>query len=256
MSIKLYCMDNLKLMKQLEDCSIDLIYCDILYNTGKKFKDYSDKLGTPQEAVEWYRPRFIEMKRLLKNNGSLYIHCDPRLVHYIKVELDSIFGIKNFRNDIIWCYRSQGFSKTKWSQKHDNILFYTKTNKYTFNMEDVREDDISETTLSRWGKEIDKYGKIPTKKNGKIYWSSPFSPPRDWFEINSLPASSRERVGYDTQKPIKLLERIIKASSNEGDIVADFFLGSGSLISFSGACRIVNSIRSTLRPFFISLKLI
>ena len=225
---KLYCMDNLELLKNLPSESIDLIYCDILYNTGKKFKDYDDNLGTPQEAIEWYEPRLIEMKRVLKNTGSIYLHCDFRLVHYLKVEMDNIFGLNNFKNDIIWCYKSQGFNKKQWSQKHDNILFYSKSKKWTFNVEDVRENEISESTMKRFHKEIKEFGMIPTKKNGKIYWNSPYSLPRDWMQINTLPQAHNERVGYDTQKPKELLERIIKASSNEGDIVADFFRGSGT----------------------------
>lgn len=216
------------MLKQLPDNYIDLIYCDILYNTGKKFKDYDDILGTPQEAVEWYKPRLLEMQRVLKQTGSIYLHMDFRLVHYLKIEMDNIFGIKNFANEIIWCYRSQGFNKNKWSQKHDNILFYTKSNNWIFNTEDVREKEIAESTMKRWHKEIAEYNAIPTKKNGKTYWNSPYSLPRDWWDINALPQAHSECTGYDTQKPKTLLERIIKASSNKGDIVADFFMGSGT----------------------------
>ena len=92
---QVYCMDNLELLKQLPDESIDMIYCDILFNTGKKFKDYDDNLGTPQQAIEWYKPRLKEMKRVLSNKGSIYLQCDYRLVHYLKVEMDSIFGGNN-----------------------------------------------------------------------------------------------------------------------------------------------------------------
>lgn len=225
---KLYCMDNLELLKTLPSESIDLIYCDVLYNTGKKFKDYDDNLGTPQEAMEWYRPRLIEMKRVLKNTGSIYLQCDYRLVHYLKIEMDNILGMNNFRNEIIWCYKSQGFNKKQWSHKHDNILFYTKSKNWTFNIEDVRENEISESTMKRWHKEIEEFGMIPTKKNGKVYWNSPYSLPRDWMMINALPQAHSENAGYDTQKPKALLEKIIKASSNEGDVVADFFMGSGT----------------------------
>ena len=225
---KVYCMDNFNLLKQIPNNSIDLIYCDILYNTGKKFKDYDDNLGTPQQAIEWYRPRLIEMKRVLKNTGSIYLQCDYRLVHYLKVEMDDIFGFKNFKNDIVWCYRSQGFTKKQWCQKHDNILYYTKSNNWIFNAESVRESEITESTMKRFKKEIEEFGMIPTKKNGKIYWNSPYSLPKDWWQINTLPQAHKERVNYDTQKPKELLERIIKASSNEGDVVADFFCGSGT----------------------------
>ena len=165
---KVYCMDNLELLKQLPNESINLIYCDILYNTGRKFKDYDDRLGSPQQAIDWYRPRLIEMKRVLKNNGSIYLQCDCRLVHYLKVEMDNIFGINNFRNEIIWCYKTQGFTKKNWSQKHDNILYYTKSSNWVFNVDDVRENEITESTMKRWKKEIDEFGMIPTKKMEKL----------------------------------------------------------------------------------------
>ena len=223
---KIYNIDNLELLKQMESELVDLIYCDILYNTGKKFKDFVDKLGTPQEAIEWYRPRLIEMNRVLKETGSIYLQCDYRLVHYLKVEMDSIFGLNNFRNDIIWCYKSQGFSKKQWSNKHDNILFYSKSNKWIFNLDDIREEP-SESWVKRYGKELEKNGFFIDGK-GKRYDSFVGSPPRDWLDINILPQAHKERVGYDTQKPKALLERIIKASSNKNDIVADFFCGSGT----------------------------
>ena len=223
---KIYNMDNLELLKQMESELVDLIYCDILYNTGKKFKDFVDKLGTPQEAIEWYRPRLIEMNRVLKETGSIYLQCDYRLVHYLKVEMDSIFGLNNFRNDIIWCYKSQGFSKKQWSNKHDNILFYSKSNKWIFNLDEIREEP-SESWVKRYGKELEKNGFFIDGK-GKRYDGFVGSPPRDWLDINILPQAHKERVGYDTQKPKALLERIIKASSNKNDIVADFFCGSGT----------------------------
>ena len=223
---KIYNMDNLELLKQTESELVDLIYCDMLYNTGKKFKDFVDKLGTPQEAIEWYRPRLIEMNRVLKKTGSIYLQCDYRLVHYLKVEMDSIFGLNNFRNDIIWCYKSQGFSKKQWSNKHDNILFYSKSNKWIFNLDDIREEP-SESWVKRYGKELEKNGFFIDGK-GKRYDGFVGSPPRDWLDINILPQAHKERVGYDTQKPKALLERIIKASSNKNDIVADFFCGSGT----------------------------
>ena len=118
--------------------------------------------------------------------------------------------------------------KKQWCQKHDNILYYTKSNNWIFNAESVRENEVTESTMKRFKKEIEEFGMIPTKKNGKIYWNSPYSLPKDWWQINTLPQAHKERVNYDTQKPKELLERIIKASSNEGDVVADFFCGSGT----------------------------
>ena len=98
--IKIIKGDNEEVLKSLESESLDLIYCDILYNSGKTFDDYNDNLGTPQEAIEWYRPRIEEMYRVLKKTGSIYIHCNWRLDSYIRVLLDEIFGFSNFRNRI------------------------------------------------------------------------------------------------------------------------------------------------------------
>ena len=197
-----YCMDNLELLKQLPSNSIDLIYCDVLYNTGRKFDDYDDNLGTPEEAIEWYKPRLIEMKRILKDTGSIYLQMDYRLVHYMKVYMDELFGIKNFRNEIVWKYGLGGSGNKEFAKKHDNILFYSKSNSYIFN---IQYENATSNRLKGKTKKMTDVWDIPTLNN-----------------------MAKERTGYNTQKPKELLERIIKASSNEGDIVADFFCGSGT----------------------------
>jgi len=227
---RLYCIDNLELLRELPSESIDLIYCDILYNTGKKFNDFDDSLGTPQEAMDWYEPRLIEMKRVLRATGSIYLHCDFRLVHYLKVKMDEIFGLKNFQNEIIWCYNTQGYARKKYSSKHDNILFYSKSSKFTFNLEDIREENPSSSSIKRFQKEIDRNGYYIDYKSKKKVYKLKGSPPLSWFNLSVLPSGHNENTGYNTQKPKKLLERIIKASSNKGDVVADFFLGSGTTI--------------------------
>ncbi len=224
--IELHCMDNLELMKTIEDNTVDLIYCDILYGTGRKFKDYQDLKPIRSEIEAHYIPRLKEMHRILKPTGSIYLQMDTKINHWIRCLMDDIFGYENFRSNLIWCYRSSGFSKNNWSNKHDDILFYSKSSKWNFNLEDVRESEISDSTLKRFKKDIEKYGKIPNKQNGKTYYVSPYSPPRDWMIINSLPQAHSERVGYDTQKPKELIAKFIKASSNEGDLVADFYAGS------------------------------
>ena len=220
---KTYCMDNLELMKQIDDNSIDLIYCDILYNTGKKFDDFDDNLGTTQGAIEWYRPRVREMYRILKNTGQIYLHMDFRLSHYIKVLLDEIFGEKNFINEIIWAYRTGGVSKKYFQRKHDNILRYSKTDKYTHNslfeksyLESQKTVDVNSPSSKKWDLKRDDVG---------VYRNVHM---RDVWDINIIYNQDKQAVGYNTQKPKKLLERIIKASSNKGDIVADFFCGSGT----------------------------
>ena len=201
---KVYNMDNLELLKQLQSESVDLIYCDILYNTGKKFKDYNDNLGTPQQAMEWYKPRLMEMKRVLKDNGSIYLQCDYRLTHYLKIEMDNIFGINNFRNEIIWKYGLGGSGNRTFSKKHDNILFYSKNKAYTFNIQ------YEKATSNKLKGQLKKMTDV---------WDIP--------NINNM---SKERVGYDTQKPKTILEIIINTSSNKGDVVADFFCGSGTTL--------------------------
>lgn len=219
---KIYNMDNLELLKQLPNESINLIYCDILYNTGKKFKDYDDKLGTPQQAMIWYRPRLIEMKRVLHNKGSIYLQCDYRLVHYLKVEMDNVFGIDKFRNEIIWSYDRWTNSGKDFVRSHDTILRYSKSNTYTYNT--LWEDFSSKSKHkgSRFSKkENDKLEQEYVNEERK-------KPMKDVWNISVLNSQSKERVGYDTQKPKELIKNIIQASSNEGDVVADFFCGSGT----------------------------
>lgn len=218
--------DNLELMAEIKDNTIDLIYCDILYGTGRKFKDYQDLKPIRSEIENHYIPRIKEMHRILKPTGSIYLQMDTKINHWIRCILDDIFGYNNMLNEIIWCYRTQGFNKNKWSEKHDVILLYSKTKTWKFNLEAVRENEIGESTQKRWYKEIAEHGLIPTTKNGKVYWNSPYSPPRDWINMNALPQAHSERNGYDTQKPKELIAKFIKASSNEGDLVADFYSGS------------------------------
>lgn len=230
---KVYCMDNLELLKQMDDNSVDLIYCDILYNTGKKFKDYDDRLGTPQQAIEWYKPRLTEMKRVLKDTGSIYLQCDYRLVHYLKVEMDSIFGLDNFMDNIIWWHKRGGKSKYLL-KRYDDILFYTK-NKTNIIYNQQRGEKYNFNGKSGQGKLIMDYkGDLPYpnelinrinsgKSNFKLDVNGAFL--SNVWETTVETYHSRI---YDTQKPKALLERIIKASSNEGDTVADFFCGSGT----------------------------
>ena len=223
-----WAVDNIELLKSQPNQSVDLIYSDILYGTGRNFGEYQD-LKPKRDVIEsHYLPRLIEMKRVLKQNGSIYLQMDTRINHWMRILMDKVFGYDNFQNEIVWAYRTQGFSKSKWSEKHDVVLFYSKGKSFTFNLEDVRETEISESTQKRWHKEIKEFGMIPTKKNGKTYWNSPYSPPRDWIDMNALPQAHTERNGYPTQKPKELIKRFVLASSNEGDVVADYYLGSGT----------------------------
>lgn len=224
---ELFNEDNLQLLKRLPDECIDLIYCDILYNTGKKFKDYDDNLGTPKEAIEWYKPRLTQMKRVLKNTGSIYLQCDFRLVHYLKVEMDNIFGMSNFRNNICWQYDRWSNVSNCFQRMHDDILFYAKTKNNTYHETRIPLDKPRKRNLVQC-----ENGVKTSKKNDKgdiVYNVQTDKPINDvWIDINRVPNTGKDRVGYDTQKPKDLLKRIILSSSNEGDLVADFFCGSGT----------------------------
>ena len=217
--IKIKCCDNLELISKIESKTVDLIYCDILYGTGRNFMDYKDLYPIREIIEEHYMPRLKEMHRILKDTGSIYLQMDYRINHWVRLIMDDIFGYGNFENEIIWCYKSGGSSNKKWSKKHDTILFYSKcTSKKKFNIQFEKSYMVvgsGENPAQKYYK--DKNGNYTIVKC-KDYWVG----------IGMLATSSKERVGYDTQKPKSLIERIIKASSNEGDLVADFYLGSGT----------------------------
>ena len=157
--------------------------------------------------------RLIEMQRILKDTGSIYLHCDPTMSHYLKILMDLIFGEKNFRNEIVWGYRTQGVSKKWWPRKHDIIFMYTKNSLYSYFP--VIERQIYKKPF--------RHTKIDDK--GNYYVDSYLRDVWDHDETRPTISQSAERTGYPTQKPRVLLERIIQASSNEGDIVLDPFCG-------------------------------
>lgn len=225
---KIYQCDNMELLKKVPDESIDLVYCDILYGTGRDFGDYQDLKADRKIIEEHYIPRIEEMYRVLKDTGSIYLQMDTRINHWIRCLMDDVFGYNNFLNKIAWCYNTQGYSKKKYSSKHDVILFYSKTKKYIFNAEQIRNKKPSESTIKRFGKEIEKNGYFIDFKSKKKIYKLKGSLPLDWFEIKILPYAHKENTNYNTQKPKALLKKIIKASSNEGNIVADFYMGSGT----------------------------
>ena len=210
--------DNLELLKAQPNESIDLIYCDILYGTGRNFGDYQDLKCDRKVIEEHYIPRIKEMHRVLKDTGSIYLQMDTRINHWLRCILDDIFGYDNFRNEIIWCYTSPSGAKNSFPKKHDNIVFYSKSKNYTFNSDSIlvpyKKSNSSSGKTSLIGHNTDnRKGKIPES------W---------WCDIADLGKIHNQSVGYKTQKPLKLLERIIKASSNENDIVSDFYMGSGT----------------------------
>jgi site-specific DNA-methyltransferase (adenine-specific) len=174
--------------------------------------------------------RLVEMRRVLKDTGSLYLHCDPTASHYLKLVLDQIFGPTNFRNEIVWAYTRPG---TKYQRQlprtHDTILWYSKSNTtWIFNTEGIR-IPYSESTIER-GKYSVATSKM-TKEISKRVLPTGGKCPEDWWQIPMIQGNAQERLGYPTQKLLALLERIIKASSNEGDIVLDPFCGCGTALA-------------------------
>jgi site-specific DNA-methyltransferase (adenine-specific) len=234
----LYFGDNLAVLKLIPDSSVQLVYIDPPFNTGREqqrskvttkrnkegnrigFKgeryetvkstvlSYDDQFANYWEFLE---PRIEEAFRVLANSGTLYLHLDYREAHYAKVLLDALFGPECFLNEIIWAYDYGGKSKSRWPAKHDTILVYVKDPKnYYFNSEEVDREPYMAPGLVTPEK-IER-GKLPTD----VWWHTIVSP------------TGKEKTGYPTQKPVGILRRIIQASSKPGDVVLDFFAGSGT----------------------------
>lgn len=208
--MRIECCDNIDFMKSMDDEYVDLIYCDILFGTGRKFNDYQDLKPIKHEIESHYVPRIKEMHRILKNTGTIYLQMDTKINHWVRCILDDIFGYDNMRNEIIWHYNTAPRKKNDFGKRHDIIYRYSKTDKYKFNP--IREPY---SLSAPRGYEKEKY----YHPEGKVVG--------DVWNMNILGQNDKtERVGYDTQKPIALLERIIKSSTDEGDLVADFYAGS------------------------------
>ncbi len=252
----LYYGDNLAILREhIDDESINMIYIDPPFNTGKlqqrteiqverddqgdrvgfqgktykthkgKTRRYSDKFKSSDAYLAFLRLRFEEAYRVLHPHGSFFLHIDYREVHYCKVILDEIFGRESFMNEIIWAYDFGGRSKSRWSAKHDNILWYAKTPKhYTFNFDEM--DRIPYMAPGLVGKEKAARGKTPTD----VWWHTIVS------------TNGQEKTGYPTQKPLGILNRIVKVHSSPGDTLLDFFAGSGTL----GEAAAINSCSSIL----------
>ena len=255
--------DNLEIMRGMNSDSVDLIYLDPPFNSKTDYAApigsraagaaFKDSWTLTDLDVEWINlieskhpalhrvimaamtksdksylvymaARILEMRRIMKTTGTIYLHCDPTMSHYLKILMDAIWGRKNkaFRNEIIWCYRGGGVPKYHFARKHQVILRYSKSTTPTFNIDTVRIPYSDESTKRleytarsfRPGRIYDTYKPNPKGKH-----------PDDWWLIQPIMPSSKERTGYPTQKPLALLERIINASSNEGDMVLDPFCG-------------------------------
>jgi len=233
-----YLGDNLAILQSIPAESIDLIYIDPPFNTGRsqqrskettRRNDEGDRIGFKGQRYEtvksqvlsyddqfvdywaFLEPRLEQAHRLLKPTGTLYLHLDYRESHYAKVLLDALFGPESFLNEIIWAYDYGGKSKSRWPAKHDTILVFVKDPKqYYFDSETVDREPYMAPGLVT--EEKVAKGKLPTD----VWWHTIVSP------------TGKEKTGYPTQKPIGILRRIIQASSKEGEVVLDFFAGSGT----------------------------
>lgn len=227
---RLFWGDNLHVMRQLPNESIDLIYIDPPFFSGRQYnvifgdknelRSFSDiwEGGMPGYLI-WLNARLYEMKRLLKKTGSIFVHCDWHASHYIKVEMDKIFGSDNFVNEIVWCYKSGGASpKKRFSRKHDVILFYSRGGQYYFKPQQEKS----------YNRKLKPYRFSNVKEyQDEIGWYTLVGM-KDYWAIDMVGRTSSERIGYPTQKPENLLERIIVGSCPENGIVADFFSGGGT----------------------------
>ena len=230
--------DNLDVLRSLPDACVDLIYIDPPFGTGQRRRLDSIRTGSGDRTrvgfggrtyrwetvssllyedrmdldqyLDFLAPRLAEMHRVLSAHGSLYVHLDHHAVHHVRLLLDGVFGPERFLNEIIWAYDYGGRARDRWARKHDNILWYARSKTWVFNREAV--DRVPYLAPGLVGAEKAARGKLPTD----VWW------------MTIVPTSGRERAGYPTQKPLRLLERIIVASSHPGDLVADFFCGSGT----------------------------
>ena len=265
--------DNLDIMRGMNSESVDLIYLDPPFNSkadyaapigsiaaGAAFKDtwtLSDvdvewinlmeakhpslqrvllAAMTPSDKsyLAYMAVRLLEMRRLLKPSGTIYLHCDPTMSHYLKIVMDAIFGRRNLRNEIVWCYRGGGVPRRDFARKHDVLFRYSASKSPTFNVDDVRlpySDDSTERLeyTARAFRSSGVYDSYKPNPKGKH--------PEDWWVMQPIMPSSKERTGYPTQKPLALLRRVILASSNDGDTVLDPFCGCATTLVAADALK-------------------
>ncbi|MFX0186687.1 MAG: DNA-methyltransferase [Candidatus Hodarchaeota archaeon] len=231
----IYLSENLVFLQNLDSEFIDLIYIDPPFHSGIDYKEFSDLWASLDDYLDFMDLRIKEMHRALKSNGSFYLHCDASAIFDLKPLCDTIFKKENFRREIIWNVGSvSGFkSQVKgWVRQHDTILYYTKSENFTFNKQYI---PYKEEYIKKMFRYEDENGRLYRKRRGgKQYLDEkPGTLVGDvWNDIYSYQTRTRskEYLGYPTQKPEELIERIILASSNEGDIIADFFCGTGTTL--------------------------
>lgn len=235
--------DCLEKLTQIESNSIDVIYLDPPFFSQKNYSlktangiqySFSDKWKSIEHYSDFIKIRLQECYRVLKESGSIFLHCDTSASHYLRIILDKVFGMKNFRNEIIWTYKRWSNTKKGLLPSHQIIFFYSKSKNYTFNkllgeyspttnLDQILQER-SRNELNKSVYKIDKDGNVvnTTHKKGV--------PLSDVWNIPFLNPKAKERTGYPTQKPLELLEQIIKISSNENDIILDPFCGSGTTL--------------------------
>ena len=222
--------DNMEFMKTLPEKSLDFIYIDPPFNTDAIYKTgscagkndaYEDKWsGGLTGYLDMLKPRIEEMRRLLKDSGTIAIHLDWHAVHYVKVMCDGIFGMNNFVNELIWTYKSGGAGKKSFAKKHDTILVYSNTSKYYFKPQ--KEKSYNRGFKPYRFKGVEEYA----DEQGRWYTLVNH---RDVFNIDMVGRTSKERTGYPTQKPEALMSMLLEGFCPEGGRCGDFFAGSGSL---------------------------
>lgn len=251
---KIFLGDNLQVMSHLlKDYrgKIKLIYIDPPFDSKADYKkkikmrdggevandssifeekQYGD-IWTNDEYLQFMYERLTLMRELLCDTGSIYLHCDYHRNQYLRLIMDEVFGIENFQNEIVWCYTGASQTKSKFTSKHDTIISYKKEEKATFNWQDVLIPYSAETIArtNRGAGDSGLYGDIDAEEKHKNRLSKGGKIPEDWWiDLPRIQGNGLEKTGYPTQKPEAVLERIIKASSNPGDIVFDCFMGSGT----------------------------
>ena len=235
--------DNLEIMRELEPSKIQLIYIDPPFCAnnvfkskawGKKVVSFNDEWGGGvQSYIRWLVPRLRECYRLLSPTGVFCLHLDQRSSHYARVELDKIFGEKNFVNEIIWGYSNSGRASKGFCKKHDTILVYSKTKEFFWNDYKI---PVSKKYLKSHYRQKDKDGKVCRIRTDagkqRVYYPKEGVSCNDWWvDIPSVNSMAKERVGYPTQKPLTLLDRFIEAFTKKNDMVFDAFSGCGTTIS-------------------------
>ena len=223
--------DALDVVAARPDACLDAIYIDPPFGTGKMQRGrghrYADRADDPDAFVAWLLPTLEHSRRVLAPHGSLFVHLDYRAVHYVKVALDRLFGRASFVNEIVWCYAVGGKSRRGFGRKHDTILWYGRTADWAFYPDAVR-------IPRRGGSHMRLVGGVQEKtdrKTGRVYRYAVAAGkiPEDWWtDIETLNHSDRQRTGWPSQKPARLVERVLAAVTVPGDRVADWFAGSGT----------------------------